>query len=106
MQGVTAERSTGASTYELYGYDVNAYRYFLQRLYETYGSTDLRFLRAILTVTVVDRHLYTYYFLVNGFFDPYTVRTDLPDYSNVRGGVGLVGAYAVDSVVVPLPPSL
>jgi hypothetical protein len=106
IRGTTSERATGQSSYELFEYEANAYRYLLQRLYETYGRSDLRFRRAVLTVTVVDRHLFTYYFLVNGFFDPYTVRTDLPDHSNVRGGVGIVGSYAVDSLVVDLPPSI
>lgn len=103
IQGGTSERRVGSTTFELFEYRANAYRYFLQRLFETYGQSDLRFRRAILTVTTVDRHLYTYYFLVNGFFDPYTVRTDQPDYSNVVGGVGFVGSYAVDTVVVNLP---
>lgn len=103
IQGETSERRVGTTTYELFEYRASAYGYFLQRLFETYGQSDLRFRRAILTVTTVDRHLYTYYFLVNGFFDPNTVRTDEPDYSNVVGGVGFVGSYAVDTVVVNLP---
>lgn len=103
IQSATSARTAGSITYELFEYRASAYRYVLQRLFETYGQGDLRFRRAILTVTTVDRHLYTYYFLVNGFFDPYTVRTDLPDYSNVAGGVGVVGSFAVDSVVVNLP---
>lgn len=106
LQGAPSDRSAGSTSYGLYQYRSDAYRYLLQRLYETYGQADLRFRRAILTVTTVDRHLYTYYFLVNGFFDLYTVRTDEPDYSNVEGGVGFVGSYAVDSLVVTLPAVL
>jgi hypothetical protein len=103
LQGAPSDRSAGSTSFGLYRYRSNAYRYILQRLYETYGQSDLRFRRAILTVATVDQHFYTYYFLVNGFFDPYTVRTDEPDYSNVDGGVGFVGSYAVDSLVVTLP---
>ncbi|MCU0453702.1 MAG: DUF4249 family protein [Bacteroidetes bacterium] len=106
IRGASSRRSSGSSTIELYEYEAKAYRFLVQELHETYGSPNLRFRRAILTVRTFDRHLYTYYFLVNGFFDQYTVRTDRPDYSNVRGGVGVVGAFAVDSVVVALPPVL
>jgi hypothetical protein len=53
-------------------------------------------------LTQVEDNLYKYYNIVNGFQDEFSIRTDLPDYTNIRGGVGLFGAMTEDSVVVDL----
>ncbi len=42
------------------------------------------------------------YNIVNGFQDPYSVREDQPDYTNIVGGLGVFGAMVEDSVVVDL----
>lgn len=48
----------------------------------------------------LDRYVYSYYKLVRGFDDPVSVRQDLPDVTNVKGGAGIFGAIFVDSVRV------
>lgn len=106
LQGssVSVERTT--AILEMFTFRTEAYRFALAEVGNRYGVANVRYRRAILFVTLVDEHLYKYYFLVNGFFDPYSVRTDQPDYSNVRGGVGVVGAYTVDTLSVQLPPTI
>jgi hypothetical protein len=103
LQGSSARAErTGGST-ERFTYRTEAYRFVLAEILNRYGSLNVTFKRAALYLTLVDEHVYKYFSLVNGFFDPYSVRTDQPDYSNVRGGVGVVGAIAVDSLFIPLP---
>jgi hypothetical protein len=106
LQGSSATVERTSTTYEPFTFKTDAYGFALAKIRDRYGASNVRFRRAALYVTFVDEHLYKYYFLVNGFFDPYSVRTDLPDYSNVRGGVGLVGAYTLDSLSVPLPSAI
>jgi hypothetical protein len=50
--------------------------------------------------TQVEENLYKYYNLANGFQDPYSIRTDQPDFSNIQGGLGIFGAMTLDSVRV------
>jgi hypothetical protein len=57
---------------------------------------------ALAIVTQVDRNLYTYMKLANSFDDPYSTRTDAPDFSNIAGGVGVFGAMVEDSMWVDL----
>ncbi|HWP82099.1 MAG TPA: DUF4249 family protein [Bacteroidota bacterium] len=49
--------------------------------------------RTVFILTQADEHLYNYYNIVNGFQDPYLVRLDEPDYTNIRGGVGVFGSF-------------
>ena len=58
--------------------------------------------RALVVLTQVDEDLYAYSKRVNGFEDPFSIRTDLPDYSNISGGHGIFGALVEDSVFVEL----
>ena len=106
LRGSSVAEERTIATVELSTFKTDAYQFALAEVRDRYGLANVRFLRAILYVTLVDEHLYKYYFLVNGFFDPYSVRTDQPDYSNVIGGVGLVGAYTVDSLSVSLPSTI
>ena len=50
----------------------------------------------------LDEGLYNYYSVVNGFQDPYSIRTDLPDYTNIRNGLGVFGSYNVDTLSIDL----
>jgi hypothetical protein len=56
------------------------------------GTHVLR--RAVFAYTQVDDAIYAYYNVVNGFPGTSTLRLDEPDYSNVTGGLGLVGAMS------------
>ncbi len=48
----------------------------------------------------VDESAYDYYNVVNGFQDKFSIRTDQPDYSNIRNGLGVFGSFNVDSLVI------
>jgi hypothetical protein len=50
----------------------------------------------------VDEGLYNYYNVVSGFQDPYSIRTDKPDYTNIQNGFGVFGSFNVDSLVIHL----
>jgi hypothetical protein len=64
------------------------------------GGVDIK--RALVVLTQVDRDLYAYSKRVNGFEDPFSIRTDLPDYGNISGGHGIFGALVEDSVFVEI----
>lgn len=60
------------------------------------------------TVTFISHalepNLYNYYLIARGFGDPFSIRLDLPDYTNIKGGIGVFGAVAVDSLTLPIKP--
>jgi hypothetical protein len=83
-------------------FPLDAYEFLLSYLKVRYSaSVELR--SATFILTQVDNNLYKYYNVVNGFQDAYSIRTDSPDYTNIRGGLGVFGAMVEDSTVVDLP---
>ena len=58
--------------------------------------------QALVVLTQVDKDLYAYSKRVNGFDDPFSIRTDLPDYTNILGGHGIFGAMIDDSASVDI----
>ncbi len=50
----------------------------------------------------MDPALYNYYLIAHGFGDPFSVRLDQPDFTNIQNGLGVFGALAVDSLTVPI----
>lgn len=83
-------------------FSLAAYQALLTQLAEQYGQQGFRVVAATFILTQVENNLYKYYNIVNGFQDEYSIRTDLPDFTNIRGGVGLFGAMTEDSTVVDL----
>lgn len=83
-----------------WSYQTAAYRYTLDALTGQYGIANVRFRRVIIYLYMVDENAYKYYNIVNGFKDEFSVRTDLPDYSNISGGVGVFGAVSLDSLSI------
>jgi hypothetical protein len=51
----------------------------------------------------IDKNLYSYYLTTHSYNDPHSTRLDEPFFSDVVGGVGLVGAYTLDSLMHILP---
>jgi hypothetical protein len=88
------------NTFEAVYFGLNAYKAFLVDVKSRYG--DIKVTGATYILTQVDRNLYTYFNLANGFQDAFSIRTDLPDYTNIRGGLGVFGAMVEDSVYVDL----
>ena len=94
------------TTSAMYAFRGTSYQYVIRSITGTYGITNVHFKQVKLYVNLIDEPLYNYYFIVNGFLDPYTIRTDRPDYSNVLGGVGVFGSFTLDSIGVDLPSYL
>jgi hypothetical protein len=74
----------------------------LNDIYTRHLAGSVRVTNALAIVTQVDRNLYTYMKLANSFDDPYSMRTDSPDFSNITGGRGVFGAMVEDSLWVNL----
>jgi hypothetical protein len=73
----------------------------LWRKYEKPGF--IRMKRVVFYLYQVEANLFNYYNVANGFRDQLSVRTDEPDFTNIRNGVGLFGAFAIDSVSFSVP---
>jgi len=72
-----------------------------QQIEGRYGKS-FQLTSATFILTQVEPNLYHYYSVANGFQDPYSIRMDQPDFTNIVGGVGVFGAMVEDSVVVNL----
>ncbi|HTY39335.1 MAG TPA: DUF4249 family protein [Bacteroidota bacterium] len=86
--------------YEVVFFGLDAYKAFLLDQVALYG--EIKLTSATFIMTQVEINLYKYYNIANGFLDQYSIRTDLPDYTNINGGYGIFGAMRDDSVVVDL----
>lgn len=74
----------------------------LDAIYARHPVGAVRVTNALAVVTQVDQNLYTYLKLASYFDDPYSMRTDAPDYTNIAGGRGVFGAMVEDSMWVDL----
>ena len=79
------------------------YKAIINKLNDKYHSTKVIFKWITLRLLQADRHLYEYYAVTHGSDDPYSIRLDQPMVSSISGGMGMVGAYSVDSLVTLLP---
>lgn len=79
------------------------YKGILNKVNEKYKSTRIIFKWATLVLLQADRNLYDYYSIVHASRDPFSIRLDEPMISRVTDGLGLVGAYSLDSLVNILP---
>jgi hypothetical protein len=86
--------------YEIVYFSLDAYKAILLDQLKYYGEFKLT--SATFVLTQVEPNLYKYYDLANGFLDEFSIRSDLPDFSNISGGYGVFGAMRDDSVVVDL----
>jgi len=78
---------------------IKAYAEKLKDIRVEYGP-NVWLRRAIFVQTQVDENLYTYYNIVNGYQDAFSIRTDLPDWTNINGGLGIFGAIVEDSTFI------
>jgi hypothetical protein len=82
----------------------SVYKAMLQSLSSgRYRTNKLIFNRIVFQFLQADRNLFNYYNTAHAFGDAQSIRLDEPLFSNVSGGFGLVGAYALDSLVHLLP---
>ena len=68
-----------------------------------YQSTPLFFKWIAIVVLQADENVYKYYVTAHPNNDPWSFRLDEPTPSTISGGLGVVGAYTLDSLVYLLP---
>jgi hypothetical protein len=68
--------------------------------YNKYRTNRIVFDRMVYQCLQVDQNIYRY---MNPNVDPKSIRLDEPILYNVTRGLGLVGAYSIDSLIHPLP---
>ncbi len=78
---------------------VRNYQQVLDNNTSKYGSKVYR-KQAKFYLIQLDAGLYNYYGVVNGFQDPYSVRVDRPDYTNIQNGLGVFGSFNVDTLLI------
>ena len=79
------------------------YKAILNVVNSRYPSTRIIFKWATFVVLQADKNLSEYYSSTHASMDPYSTRLDDPFVSTVDGGLGVVGAYSLDSLVRLLP---
>jgi len=79
-----------------------SYMHKIYHLYDREGAGIL-FRQAVFILVQFDAPLWNYYSVANLFRDRLSVRTDEPDYTNFKNGIGMFGSMTVDSLVRPLP---
>lgn len=84
-------------------FNKSAYITTLHRVVALNRSTSLTFKRIVFRFLQVDQNWYDYYNTVRKFQDPYSIRLDQPDFTNLSRGYGLFGAFTVDSLVHDYP---
>ncbi len=79
------------------------YRAIVNVVNSQYRSNRLIFKWATFVVLQADKNLFDYYSSTHPSQDPFSIRLDEPLVSTVSGGLGVVGAYSLDSLVRLLP---
>lgn len=79
------------------------YKGTLNNLNLRYKNTRIIFKWATLVLLQADKNLYDYYSITHASRDPFSIRLDEPMVSKVTGGLGVIGAYSLDSTVNILP---
>jgi hypothetical protein len=101
--------STGKLTYrteERVPYNSKAFCQKVDDLYLSGLEGCVQFEQAVFYLVQFDSPLWNYYKIANAFQDEYSVRTDEPDYTDIKNGVGVFGSMAVDSTVWPYLPRI
>lgn len=75
----------------------------LHIIVDKYPNARIKFRRALFELVQVEESLYNYYLITHANNDRYSVRLDEPMYTNLADGVGVVGAYTLDSLVQAYP---
>ena len=72
-------------------------------LTDRHPNSSVKFTYALFELVQVEESLYNYYRIGHASSDVFSVRLDEPLYTNLTGGVGVVGAYTLDSLVQAYP---
>ena len=57
---------------------------------------------AVFRLFILDKNLTTYYSANQTFLDEFSVRVSQPDYTNINGGLGIFGTYAVQQITLSI----
>lgn len=79
------------------------YKWTINKVNDKYTATQVIFKWIAFVVLQADKNLYDYYVSTHGEQDPYSIRLDEPLGSRAGTGIGVVGAYGLDSLVYLLP---
>jgi hypothetical protein len=80
-----------------------AYVNTLNMISQRYKDTRISFKRIVFRLLQVEKNMYDYYKIVHGFQDPYTIRFDQPDFTNLNRGFGLFGGCTIDTLIHDYP---
>ena len=72
------------------------------RVYKKYQPAPVVYLDIRFVLTQIDDALYDYYYLNNGPVDNSSIRLDVPDFTNIRGGLGVFGSRTEVVLLYPL----
>ena len=97
-----------ASVYNAYGggsgnCSKSVYVATLSNIGSRYSNTKLTFRRIVYRLLQLEENWYNYYSTVRQFQDPFSIRLDEPDFTNLSNGYGLFGASTLDSLVHDYP---
>jgi len=87
---------------EVVYFSKRAFELTLAELYAQYTYSGMRVNGAWFVLTQVEQNLFNYYMVSNAFQDAHSIRTDVPNWTNVKGGNGVFGAFVEDSTYVSL----
>lgn len=90
-----------SKTYYYYAggaYSKDIYARTLQRVVKLHAASKLIFQRIVFRFLLLDQNWWNYYSTVRKFQDPYSIRLDEPDFTDLNNGYGLFGALTVDSL--------
>lgn len=90
----------------VFRFPLRSYQDILSLLRARYTGGTMRAITVTFKLIQYEEQLYRYSTLSAGFQDPFSVRSDQPEYTNIQGGVGLFGAFSQDSVYYAVPPTL
>lgn len=58
--------------------------------------------KALFRLLILDKNLAAYYSLQKTFLDEFSVRVNQPDFTNIKGGLGIFGIYAIKQIDIPI----
>ncbi len=96
----------GSRSYEYVHFPISNYRTLIKLVRTAYHVDNLRIKQLTMRLVQVDQVFYNYYNIINGFGDQASIRVDQPDVTNIKGGIGLFGAFTETTVAYELPPGI
>jgi hypothetical protein len=89
------------TSYEIIGYRKDYIKIIKSQISKTKGFVEVR--KGYVLVFSYDSAFWYYYNSVKGFDDPYSIRMDSPNWTNINNGSGFFGSVIVDSAKFNLP---